>query len=38
MKPGSHPKIFSYTWEGRGSEDGVAASDTTDLVLEHIGR
>jgi hypothetical protein len=37
MKPVSHPKIFRYTWEGRGSEYGVEASDTTELVLEHIG-
>lgn len=37
MKPGSHPKIFLYTWEGSGSEDGIKASDTTELVLEHIG-
>lgn len=37
MKPGSHPKIFTYSWEGQGSDQGTTASDTTTLTLEHIG-
>ena len=37
MKAGSHPKIFSYSWEGKGSDQGTTASDTTTLTLEHIG-
>lgn len=37
MKAGSHPKIFSYSWEGKGSDQGTTASDTTVLTLEHIG-
>lgn len=38
MKAGSHPKIFSTSWEGEGKSDGLAASDTTALTLEHIGQ
>ena len=38
MKAGSHPKIFSTSWEGEGNADGLVASDTTALTLEHIGR
>lgn len=37
MKAGSHPKLFSYTWDGTGAAANVTASDTTTLVLEHIG-
>ncbi len=37
MKAGSHPKIFSYSWDGTGSDQGTTASDTTALTLEHIG-
>lgn len=37
MKAGSHPKIFTYSWEGKGSDQGTTANDTTALTLEHIG-
>lgn len=37
MKAGSHPKIFTYSWEGSGSDQGTTASDTTRLTLDHIG-
>ncbi|WP_374370746.1 hypothetical protein [Tabrizicola sp.] len=37
MKAGSHPKIFTYSWEGKGEDQGTTASDTTALTLEHIG-
>lgn len=37
MKPGRYPKIFSRDWTGEGADDGIKASDSTTLVLEHIG-
>ena len=37
MKAGSHPKIFSYSWDGKGEDQGTTASDTTALTLDHIG-
>lgn len=37
MKAGSHPKIFTYSWEGKGSDQGTTANDTTALTLEHLG-
>jgi hypothetical protein len=38
MKPGSHPRIFSQDWDGRGGGDGIEASDRTRLVLEHVAQ
>lgn len=38
FQTGSHPKLFTKTWDGRGAEDGIRAGDTTGLVLEHIGQ
>jgi hypothetical protein len=37
MKAGSHPKLFSYSWEGKGTASGVTSNDTTTLKLEHVG-
>lgn len=37
MKAGSHPKLFSYSWEGKGTAANVTSNDTTTLTLEHIG-
>lgn len=37
MKAGSHPKLFSYSWEGTGTAANVTSNDTTILTLEHIG-
>lgn len=37
MKAGSHPKLFSYSWEGTGTAANVTSNDTTSLTLEHIG-
>lgn len=37
MKAGSHPKLFSYSWEGTGTAANVTSNDTTTLTLEHIG-
>ena len=37
MKAGSHPKLFSYSWEGAGTAANVTSNDTTILTLEHIG-
>lgn len=37
MKAGSHPKLFSYTWDGKGTDANVTSTDTTTLTLEHIG-
>ncbi len=37
MKAGSHPKLFSYTWDGTGTAANVTSNDTTKLTLEHIG-
>lgn len=37
MKAGSHPKLFSYSWEGAGTAANVTSTDTTTLTLEHIG-
>ena len=37
MKAGSHPKLFSYSWDGKGTAAGVTSTDTTTLTLEHIG-
>lgn len=37
LKANSHPKIFTYAWEGNGEDQGTTASDTTKLTLEHIG-
>lgn len=38
MKAGSHPKLFTTSWEGEGKADGLVASDTSALTLEHIGQ
>lgn len=38
FKTGTHPTLFTKTWEGRGAEDGLRAGDTTRLELEHIGQ
>ncbi len=38
MKPGGYPKIFSRDWTGEGSDNGTKASDSTTLVLEHVGK
>lgn len=37
LKAGSHPKLFSYSWEGAGTAANVTSNDTTTLTLEHIG-
>lgn len=37
MKAGSHPKLFSYSWEGNGTAANVTSTDTTTLTLEHVG-
>ncbi len=37
MKAGPHPRLFSYSWEGRGAASSITSNDTTGLRLEHIG-
>jgi hypothetical protein len=37
MKGGPHPRIFTYTWEGKGTAYNVTSNDTTSLTLEHVG-
>lgn len=38
MKAGSHPQIFSYDWDGKGTDANITANDSTKLVLEHIAQ
>ena len=37
MKPGTYPKIFSFDRAGERYARGTKASDSTTLVLDHVG-
>jgi hypothetical protein len=38
MKAGVHPRMFSYDWDGKGSDANITANDSTKLVLEHTAQ